>query len=150
MSRYLPFVVFIAIALGGGTLLGLSNSPGAWYEDLAKPAFNPPGWIFGPVWTVLYILVGIAGALVWKRDPGSKAVKLWFAQMAVNFAWSPVFFTAHAIGAALAVISVMFVLIVAFIATTWRDERGAALLFLPYAAWVGFATVLNATLWTMN
>jgi tryptophan-rich sensory protein len=150
MSRFLPIAVFALLTLAGGILIGTGNGPGAWFDNLTKPSFNPPGWVFGPVWTVLYILIGIAGGLVWRGNARGLPMQLWFAQLALNFAWSPVFFSLHRIGLALVIILAMLALIVAFVATAWRAHRTAALLFLPYLAWVAFATMLNAAFFVLN
>ncbi len=143
-------VLFIVLALGGGTLIGLTNMPGAWYETLAKPPFNPPNWVFGPTWTVLYIMIGIAGARIFARDARSGAMGAWWAQLALNFAWTPVFFTLQRPDFALAVIVPLFLSIVVFLLLSWRRDRLAALLMVPYACWVGFATVLNFEIWRLN
>ena len=148
--KYLTLIAFIALVLGGGTLIGTGNLPGPWYEGLAKPFFNPPNWLFGPAWTVLYILIGIAGWLVWQRDRSSAAMKIWWLQLALNFAWSPVFFTAQQIGLALVVVAAMLASILAFIIAAWPRDRAAAWLFTPYALWVAFATLLNASIWWLN
>jgi benzodiazapine receptor len=150
MHRYLTLALFIALVLGGGTLIGFMTLPGAWYAGLAKPSFNPPNWIFGPMWTLLYILIAVAGWRTWQRAPGSAAMTVWFIQLALNFIWSPVFFGAHRIGAALIVIAMLLAAILAFIVIGWPRDRTAALLFTPYAAWVAFATLLNAAIWTLN
>jgi len=150
MHRYLTLALFIVLVLGGGTLIGFMTLPGAWYAGLAKPWFNPPNWIFGPVWTLLYILVAVAGWRTWERMPRSAAMTVWFVQLALNFVWSPVFFGAHKVGAALVVIVMLLAAILAFIVIIWSRDRTAALLFTPYAAWVAFATLLNAAIWTLN
>ncbi len=150
MTRYITLAVFILIALGGGTLIGASNIPGEWYAGLAKPSFNPPNWLFGPVWSILYIMIGIAGWRTWQRDRSGAAMKIWWAQLVLNFLWSPVFFTLHQIGLALVVIVGMWLTIVAFIALSWKPDRPAALLFLPYLAWVSFAGLLNAAILWLN
>ena len=148
--KYLSLIGFIVLVLGGGTLIGTGNMPGPWYEGLAKPFFNPPNWLFGPAWTVLYILISIAGWLVWQRDRSSAPMMIWWVQLALNFAWSPVFFTAQQIGAALVVVAAMLVAILAFIFAAWPGDRAAAWLFVPYAMWVAFATLLNASIWVLN
>lgn len=130
--------------------MGRLFMPGDWYAALAKPSFNPPGWIFGPVWTVLYIFIAIAGWRIWNRDRRGLSMKLWWAQMMLNFLWTPVFFGAHQIGAALVVIVMLLAVIVGFVAAAWRRDWVAAWLFVPYAAWVAFASVLNGTIWAMN
>ena len=150
VRSYLTLALFIVLVLGGGTLIGLMTLPGEWYAGLAKPPFNPPNWIFAPVWTLLYIMVAVAGWRTWQRGPRSAAMALWFIQLALNFIWSPVFFGAHRIGAALAVIVALLATIIAFIVMAWPRDRIAALLFTPYAAWVAFATLLNGALWYLN
>ena len=150
MRRYFVLTLFLLLSVGGGLLSGLYNLPGEWYAGLAKPPFNPPNWIFGPVWTVLYVLIGIAGWRTWERRYQGVAMQLWFGQMALNFAWSPVFFTWHAIGIALAIIVALLLAVVAFITVSWRRDRLSAWLFVPYAVWVAFATMLNASLLFLN
>lgn len=150
MSRKISLVVFLALVVGGGLLIGSLTVPDGWYNALAKPAFNPPGWIFGPVWTFLYILIAVAGWRVWERDRGSRAMMAWWGQLGLNFLWSPLFFGAHQIGAALVVILALLATIIAFISAAWRDHRTAAWLFVPYAAWVAFASVLNASIFALN
>ena len=150
VRSYLTLALFILLVLGGGTLIGLMTLPGEWYAELAKPPFNPPNWIFAPVWTLLYIMVAVAGWRTWQRGPRSAAMPLWFVQLALNFVWSPVFFGAHRIGGALAVIVALLAAIIAFIVMAWPRDRIAALLFTPYAAWVAFATLLNGALWYLN
>jgi tryptophan-rich sensory protein len=150
MSRRISLTLFLVLVVGGGLAIGYLTAPGEWYSQLAKPAFNPPGWIFGPAWTALYILIAIAGWRLWQRDRSGWPMKLWWAQLALNFLWSPVFFSAHQIGLALAVILLLLAVILAFIAATWRQDRLAAWLFMPYAAWVAIASVLNASMFAMN
>jgi tryptophan-rich sensory protein len=143
-------VLFLVLVVGGGLAIGASNLPGGWYAGLTKPWFNPPNWIFAPAWTVLYVLIAIAGWRTFQRNPAGRAMLIWWAQLAFNFSWSPVFFRAHLILAALSVIAVMFVLIIAFIAVQWRRDRVSALLFVPYAMWVGFASSLNTAIYFLN
>jgi tryptophan-rich sensory protein len=150
MTRYVALIPFLVLVVGGGLVLGGLTTPGAWYAGLAKPSFNPPGWLFGPVWTVLYVFIAIAGWRVWQRDRHGMAMKLWWAQLALNFLWTPVYFGAHQIGLAFVVILLMLAAILAFILSAWRLDRVAAGLFLPYAAWVAFASVLNGTIWALN
>ncbi|NDW04446.1 TspO/MBR family protein [Jiella pacifica] len=149
MSRYLALPLFLLLSVGGGALIGLSVETGGWYAELAKPSFNPPDWVFAPVWGTLYILIGVAGWRVWRAGIGT-AQKLWWLQLALNVAWPPVFFSAHMLGAALIVILALDAAVVAFVAAAWRTERVSALLFLPYLAWVAYASLLNAALWWLN
>ena len=150
MRLSIPLFLFVALSLGGGLLIGAFNTPGDWYAALEKPPFNPPGWLFGPVWTTLYVLIGVAGWRTWQKAQSSAAMLLWWVQMALNFAWSPVFFTLHNIGAAFAIILALLLTILAYIAVTWKQDRTSALLFLPYAAWVAFASLLNGSIFALN
>jgi tryptophan-rich sensory protein len=150
MKHPVSLILFLVLVAGGGIAIGYLTAPGEWYAQLAKPAFNPPGWIFGPVWTGLYVLIAIAGWRVWQRDGGGWPMKLWWMQIVLNFSWSPVFFSAHRIGLALIVILLLLGAILAFIATAWRQDRVAAWLFAPYAAWVAFASILNASILMLN
>lgn len=145
-----PLMLFVGGVVLTGLLLGYANKPDGWYAALNKPAFNPPNFLFAPVWLTLYVCIGVAGARTWARDPRSPAMAAWAAQMALNFLWSPVFFGMHRIGLALGIILALLTAIAAFIALQWRTDRLAALLFLPYAAWVGFATVLNGSIYRLN
>lgn len=148
-TGYLMLGAFLVLVVGGGLLIGATNMPGEWYAQLQKPAFTPPGWLFGPVWTLLYVLIAMAGWRIWRGGDG--ALKgLWAGQMTLNFAWSPVFFSAHVMGLALVVILALVGTILAVIVRSWHRDRLVAWLFLPYALWVGFASVLNAALWWIN
>lgn len=150
MSGRAALAPFILLAVGGGLLIGVFTGPGAWYQALAKPSFNPPGWVFAPVWTALYILIAIAGWRVWQADRSGTAMKLWWLQLVLNFLWSPVFFSMQSIGGALAVILALLVAILAFIAAAWNTDRLAAWLFVPYLAWVAFASLLNGAIRVLN
>jgi benzodiazapine receptor len=143
-------LLFLALVLGGGLVIGFATAPGAWYETLSKPPFNPPGWVFAPVWTALYILIAIAGWRVWREGRGSAPMKLWWAQLVLNFSWSPVFFSAHRVDVALGVIVLLLITIIGFIAINWKRDKIASLLFVPYAAWVALASVLNGAIWLLN
>lgn len=142
--------VFLAIVIGVGALIGASTAPGAWYEQLDKPPFNPPNWLFGPVWFVLYVLIAIAGWRTFLSEPKGLGMKLWVGQMLMNWAWSPTWFTLHLLWPAFAIISGILVLIVLFIVNRWTRDRLSALLFLPYAAWVSFAALLNLSIAILN
>ena len=145
----LPFLILTAAA----AWFGAQFEPGTWHAALAKPAWNPPNAVFGPVWTVLYVLIAIAGWRVWidRAMPYARtALPLWGVQLVLNAAWSWIFFGLHRTGWALVDIVLLLCAIVAFIGVTWRARRGTALLFLPYFAWVAFATALNAAIWWLN
>lgn len=149
------FVAFLALCLAvsaaGGAVT--ATSVGTWYQTLAKPAFNPPDWMFAPVWTALFFMMAIAGWRVWRRDGLRKAqwaLTLFGLQLALNLGWSIVFFGLRSVGAALAEIVVLLLAIVATTVVFWQRDRIAGMLFMPYAAWVAFAVVLNAALWRLN
>lgn len=140
----LPFVAAV---------LGAAFPPDAWFAALNKPSWQPPNWLFGPVWTLLYLSMGLAAGLVWLRGPSARskaALVLFFVQLAVNALWTPVFFGLREMGWALLVIVLLALLIIATIRAFWRVHRLAAWMLLPYLAWVSFATALNATLWRLN
>ena len=124
-----------------------------WYASLDRPSWAPPSWLFGPVWTALYLAMGIAAWLVWKDRGFARArgaLLLFLAQLLLNALWSWIFFGLREMGAALVEIVVLWLLIAATIAAFWRHSRPAALLLVPYLAWVTFATALNFALWRMN
>ncbi len=150
MKKILIHILFITVVVGLGALIGVSNIPGDWYQSLVKPPFNPPNWIFGPVWTALYVLIGIAGARTWLSAPASARMQVWFGQMALNFLWSPAFFGAESTLLGLIVIVPLLFAIIGFIRMGWNRDRISALLFLPYLGWVGFATLLNLSLFLLN
>jgi|APCry1669188910_1035180.scaffolds.fasta_scaffold99750_2 tryptophan-rich sensory protein len=132
---------------------GVFVSTGSWYAGLAKPSWNPPGWLFGPVWTLLYTMMSVAAWLVW-REGGWKAQKralgLYLAQWALNALWTPLFFGLHRPGLAFAEIIALDVAVLGTLIAFWRVRRAAGLLLIPYALWVAFATVLNFTIWRLN
>jgi len=145
--------ILLCLAVSGVGGWATASSVGGWYQTLAKPAFNPPDWVFAPVWTVLYLMIAVAGWRVWRRSGlggAPWAMAAYAAQLALNLAWSFVFFGAQAIGAALVVIVLLLAAIGVNLRLFWRIERAAALLLAPYAAWVAFAAVLNAALWRLN
>lgn len=129
----------LAGGLGGVVTVGNIET---WYRTLDRPLWTPPDWLFGPVWTVLYICIGIAGWLVARRGE-SRLMRLWWMQFALNAIWSPVFFGLHQVGLAAAIILGMWGSIVAFILGARRRVGLAALLFVPYLLWVSYATALT-------
>jgi tryptophan-rich sensory protein len=149
-ANLVRLIAFIVLVLGIGMAIGYLNMPGEWYAALSKPSFNPPDWIFAPVWSVLFVMIGGAGWRTWERKSDGAGMKLWIAQMVLNFSWSPVFFTLHSIGAALVIIVALLAAILGFIARRWPADRLSALFFMPYALWVSFATVLNTALFLLN
>lgn len=149
-SHRIALILFLVLVAGGGLGIGFLTAPGDWYARLAKPSFNPPGWVFAPVWTVLYVLIAVVGWRIWRTAPAGWPMRLWWAQLMLNFLWSPIFFSAHQIGPALFVILLLLAAILALIALAWRQHRLAAWLLAPYAAWVAFASVLNAEIFRLN
>ncbi len=129
------------------------SSIASWYMYLEKPGFTPPDWVFGPVWSTLYILMGISLFLVVRHSMNGKnirAVQIFFLQLFLNLLWSIVFFGSHSIGGGLVVIIVMWFLIVITILKFAKHSGYAALLLLPYLAWVTFATYLNFVIFMLN
>ena len=150
MTKLLTRLGFLALVLGGGILIGILTAPGAWYANLSKPVFNPPNWIFAPVWSVLYVLIAWVGWRQFEAQKSSVTMKLWWAQMGLNFLWSPVFFVLHMPWLALLIILSLLMVIAAFIQQVSRSDRIAMLAFLPYLAWVAFATALNLSIAILN
>jgi len=150
MSRIGSLAIFMIIVLGGGLAIGFMTAPGEWYAGLSKPPFNPPNLVFAPAWTTLYVLIAFAGWRTWRRDNRSAAFKFWIAQLVLNFLWSPTFFSAHQIGAAAIIVLLLLAAILGFIATSWREDRVSGWLFVPYAAWVAFASTLNISILILN
>lgn len=142
--------IFLAVVIGVGALIGVSTAPGEWYASLNKPPFNPPNWLFGPVWFALYVLIAIAGWRTFLAEPNGLGMKLWYGQMALNWLWSPVWFSLHLLWPAFVVIIAILALILAFIANRWDRDRISAGLFVPYALWVGFASLLNLSIAVLN
>ncbi len=149
MSRSMVLLLFLVLVVGGGLAIGYITLPGAWYAGLVKPSFNPPNWIFAPVWTILYVIIALAGWRVWDRGL-TVSQQFWWAQLVLNFLWSPSFFGFQKMGLALVVIVLLLISILGFIKVSWNAERTSAILFLPYLAWVAFATLLNASLYWLN
>lgn len=132
---------------------GSRFTPGKWYADLKKPAWTPPGYIFGAVWTVLYALMGVAAWLLW-RHSGFSIAKYAFAlfcvQLVLNGLWSWIFFGKHKIGIALVEILLLWSAILATVISFWHQYIVAGVLLVPYLAWVAFAAYLNFSLWIRN
>ncbi len=150
MTRPYSLIAFLLLVVGGGLVIGYLTAPGPWYAQLVKPSFNPPNWVFGPVWTALYVLIAVAGWRVWRWRPRSVAMTLWGAQLALNFLWSPIFFAAHSIDGALVVILLLLLTILGFIWQAWRLDRVSSALFAPYLLWVAFASLLNGSIAALN
>jgi benzodiazapine receptor len=152
--------VCVCLLAGGIGAVSVSNSAGGWYQTIHRPGFTPPDWIFGPVWTALYVLMGMSAWLLWRArvrpvSPAARAAATWalvvFAiQLLLNATWSIIFFGLHAIGWAFFELAVLWVAIVGTILLSWRASRLAAVLLFPYLAWTTFAGVLNAAIWRLN
>ena len=155
MNNTLKAVLSISLCFvlgSSGGLLTINEIPG-WYAALQKPSFNPPNWLFGPVWTALYIMMGVAFYLVWRNPPSAgrkKALSAFLVQFALNCAWTPVFFSLHQLGAALVVIVLMWLAILRTIFLFAPFSKTASWLLVPYISWVSFATLLNAAIWWLN
>ncbi|MDN3588167.1 TspO/MBR family protein [Pedobacter aquatilis] len=152
----LAFIINIALTLSIGALGGLATAKSVqtWYPTLNKPSFNPPNWLFAPVWTSLYIIIGIAAYLVWvKRDKIEhfpRTVALYLIQLILNLSWSFIFFYLHEIGFALAEIIMLLIAIMANAITFYKIDKVAGLLFIPYILWVSFATFLTYNIFILN
>ncbi len=144
-------VAWILVCFGAG-LFGALFEPGEWYAGLDKPSWTPPNWLFGPVWTLLYIMMGAAAWLVW-RQPGKqtrRALALFCVQLVLNAAWSWLFFGLHLPAVAMVEILLLSLAIAATIVAFQPLSRTAAFLLLPYLLWVSFASMLNFALWRLN
>ncbi len=152
MKRFLKIFASIALPLTAG-FLGSLPEIGEWYAELNKPFLNPPGWIFAPVWTVLYILMGVAAFFVWEKG-WKKEVKialfLFLLQLVLNSSWSLVFFGLKDISLALANILLLWVLILCTMIAFYRVSKASFILLLPYILWVSFAIYLNLTILIIN
>lgn len=152
----MKFIISLLLPLAVGGISGfftVKAIPG-WYAQLNKPWFNPPNWLFSPVWTSLYIMMGIALWLVWKSDASQKlkqrAIYLFAAQLVLNFFWSLIFFYLHQIGWAMVEIMAMWGMILLSIVAFANVNKAAAWLLVPYISWVSFATILNYSIWKLN
>lgn len=151
-QRTVTLLVF-GLAAFAPALIGAGFPPDAWYESLSKPAWNPPSWLFAPVWTILYLLIGIAGYLAWTSTAAAvrtMAFSLYALQLMLNALWTPLFFGMHSSGLALAVLLALLVVLIGNVAAFHRIKPAAAYLLLPYVAWVAFAALLNAAIYLMN
>jgi len=140
------FIVACLMAASMGAIF----RPGVWYEQLAKPTWRPPNWLFAPVWSVLYLMIAVAGWLVWREAGFAGAaipLTIYAVQLLLNAAWTPIFFGLHRIGMALAEMGLLWISILATITLFAPIAPLAAWLFVPYLAWVSFAAALNFSIW---
>ena len=151
MRPYGSLAVFLVLAFSAAAF-GSAFPPGSWYAMLDKPSWTPPNWLFGPVWTVLYIMIAVAGWRIWTRlgQARTPALVAWGVQMVLNALWSWLFFGLHRLDVAFVEIALLWLAITTTIALTWRHDRWTAGLLVPYLAWVSFASALNLALWRMN
>lgn len=153
----------LLISVIGCELIGILGTPfttaaiPTWYVTLNKPFFAPPNWLFGPAWTLLYLLMGLAFYLIWKQNAKAQkakkiqaAKKIFFAQLFLNFIWSPIFFGLRSPFLGLLIIILMWTLIIATIYKFYSLSKWAAYLLIPYLLWVTFATALNGAIWILN
>ena len=156
MTTFLKLLVAVGTPLVVGGMSGLATTPGVrdWYPGLTKPSFNPPAWVFGPVWTVLYILMGVAAFLVWQKGWNTQPVRIalgaFVVQLILNGLWSVLFFGLRSPGLAFVEIILLWAVIGVTIVLFWRVLPLAGVLLLPYEAWVTFAAILNGAIWLLN
>jgi translocator protein len=144
-------MVSLVITLLSGFAGSLITTPSIpiWYASLAKPFFSPPNVVFGPVWTFLYILMGISLFIIWQKRY-YRGFVFFGVQLLLNFCWSVLFFGMHMIPAAFADIILLLGVIILYAVVSWKVSRAASVLFFPYIAWVAFATILNGAFWYLN
>jgi len=156
MGNRIRLIVSLAVPNLVGMLSGaaVSKSPGDWYSALVKPSFTPPSWVFAPVWTVLYSLMGVSFFLIWRRgldSPGVRRGLFFFSlQLAFNALWAPFFFGLKAPGLALLDLLLLFGALLATLFSFFRIFKPAGVLLIPYLGWVGFAGLLNFRIWQLN
>jgi tryptophan-rich sensory protein len=141
------FIALVVLA----ALIGSAFQPSDWYAALRKPPLTPPNWIFGPVWSFLYLCIAVAAWLVWRARRGATTpLALWASQLLLNGLWSLLFFGLHRPGLALLELAILLALVVATTAAFFRVRSLAGALLVPYVLWVGFAIYLNAGIWYLN
>ena len=144
-------LVFIAL-VGVTAALGGQWGSGPWYAALSKPDWTPPDWLFPPAWAALYLMIAVAGWLIWTTPHESRTLilALWAGQLLLNAAWSHIFFGRHEIALGLIDILALWATIAAFAVAAWPVNQWASLLFIPYLLWVTYAAALNASIWVRN
>ena len=153
-SGKLAIAMFVSLAAGGLGSIFTSSAIPTWYATLTRPALNPPNWIFAPVWTTLFVLMGIATWLIWKQGIDKpkvrEALKIFLGQLTLNVLWSFIFFGLHNPGLAFLEIIFLWLAILATILSFSKVSKTAAFLLVPYIAWVSFASYLNLAIWRLN
>lgn len=151
--RFVVSIVVCQLAGGIGAIFTTPAIP-TWYANLAKPPFQPPNWVFFPVWTTLYTLMGIAAFLVWRKGLGERRVRValgvFVIQLVLNTAWSIIFFGLYSLFGAVIAIVFLWIAILINIVTFWRISKVAGALLIPYILWVSFAGILNISVWILN
>lgn len=155
MRQFIWLVGFILLCFAAAGIGGAftSSSVDGWYRTIQKPDWNPPNWVFGPVWTALYLMMAVAAWLVWRSAPWARtwgALSLFAVQLALNVIWSGVFFGLRSPGLAFGTIVALWLAIAATIVGFWGRSSAAAALMLPYLAWTTFAAALNFAIWRLN
>lgn len=156
INNFFKLIIALVVSQLAGIIGAIFTTPsiGGWYTTLIKPSFNPPSWVFGPVWTTLFVLMGIAAFLIWKRGLDKKEVKIalgiFILQLILNTFWSIIFFGWQNPGGALIEIAFLWLAILASMIAFARISKPAMYLLLPYILWVSFASYLNYTIWLLN
>lgn len=148
-TSWISLLVFLAL-VALTSITGSMFQPGTWYAELAKPEWTPPNWLFPPVWTVLYVMIAVAGWRVYEREGVGATLAVWFAGLVANGLWSMLMFGWHRIDLAAVDIVLVWASAAAFIVLTWNRDRVASLLFVPYLAWLSYAAALNLTVLRLN
>lgn len=154
-KQWIGLILFIFVCLGAGWLGAIATTPEieGWYKTIEKPSWRPPDYVFGPVWTTLYVMMGVAAWFVWKSGSANSAIlplAIFGIQLVLNVAWSWIFFGLHEIGWAFVEIVVLWLAIAATTAVFFRRSQLAGWLMVPYLGWVSFASVLNFAIWRLN
>lgn len=152
MRNFLALIGFLLLC-SVPALIGGLFAPGDWYASLRKPSWNPPGWVFGPVWTALYLMMAVGGWRVWTQGGWAQQrgpLVLFLIQLGLNAVWTPLFFGWRQPGWAFAEILVLWLAIVLTVVAFFKTDKTAGWLLVPYLAWVSFASVLNGVLWRLN
>lgn len=148
--RKIIFVTLITLSVGFLSGLVTADAIPTWYANLNKPSFSPPNWVFGPVWTVLYIMMGIAGGIAWEKQKSKTPMALYSAQLVLNGLWTIIFFGLKNPGLAFAEIILLWLMILATIYYFYKTSKLSAYLLVPYVLWVTFASILNASIVILN
>ena len=149
MRPALSFLVFLVL-VGAAATTGAQFTTGTWYESLNKPSWTPPNWLFPIAWSVLYLMIAIAGWLVWRRYGVNGTLAVWAIGLVLNALWSYLMFGRHDIVGALIDVAALWLSIAAFIVMAWSQDQRTAYLFMPYLVWVSFASALNFAVWRLN